>query len=82
MQIHPKPHTNAIKQWVHLTHLLFSRTQGRLRMYLYMISTLVFPSQNPAHLYMYTWIPWYKLSKVRFILLIVGRNYVMIEDIS
>jgi hypothetical protein len=29
-----------MKQWIHLlvTHLLFSRTQGRLRMYLHMIS--------------------------------------------
>jgi hypothetical protein len=41
MQIHPKPHNDAMKQWVHLTHLLFSRTQGRLRMYLHMISTFM-----------------------------------------
>jgi hypothetical protein len=40
-QIHPKPHNDAIKQWVHLTHLLFSCAQGRLRMYLHMISTFI-----------------------------------------
>jgi hypothetical protein len=34
VQIHPKPHNDAMKQWVYYTtHLLFSRTQGRLRMY-------------------------------------------------
>jgi hypothetical protein len=42
MQIHPKPHNDAMKQWVHLTHLLFSRTQGRLGgMYLHLICTFM-----------------------------------------